>query len=233
MSTLLITHSACLDHLTPEGHPERPDRLRAVEQALEDEAFSALVREQAPEADMELAADEDDGIELNSDSGEIAAGSGINVGDDDDMFADLASSSSKSGVGDDFMLTPVEGGELEEDDSGSQVIALDSESVSSDSSLFASDGGLETDAFAEDSDLVVTEEAVEDMPTRTATAGAASVPVEPPYTVINVLSLLATAGVIMLAGLMVTDLMWNIWSFNEPYALNSTIMDGILGLLGE
>src|ERR1700731_4782035 len=30
MSTLLITHPACLDHLTPAGHPERPDRLRAI-----------------------------------------------------------------------------------------------------------------------------------------------------------------------------------------------------------
>ena len=28
--TLLLTHTACLDHLTPPGHPERPDRLRAV-----------------------------------------------------------------------------------------------------------------------------------------------------------------------------------------------------------
>ena len=34
MSTLYITHPACLDHLTPLGHPERPDRLRAVEAAL-------------------------------------------------------------------------------------------------------------------------------------------------------------------------------------------------------
>ena len=28
--TLLLTHTACLDHVTPPGHPERPDRLRAV-----------------------------------------------------------------------------------------------------------------------------------------------------------------------------------------------------------
>lgn len=55
MSTLFLTHSACLDHDTPEGHPERPDRLRAVEKALEDEAFSGLVREQAPRAEVELA----------------------------------------------------------------------------------------------------------------------------------------------------------------------------------
>ena len=41
MTTLLITHPACLHHLTPPGHPERPDRLRAVEQALEADAFQA------------------------------------------------------------------------------------------------------------------------------------------------------------------------------------------------
>jgi len=32
MSTLLLSHPACLNHLTPAGHPERPDRLRAIEQ---------------------------------------------------------------------------------------------------------------------------------------------------------------------------------------------------------
>src|SRR6185312_8130360 len=32
MPTLLVTHRACLDHVTPAGHPERPDRLRAIEQ---------------------------------------------------------------------------------------------------------------------------------------------------------------------------------------------------------
>lgn len=56
MSTLLVTHPACLNHLTPPGHPERPDRLRAIEQALESEKFSNLAREQAPMADLELIA---------------------------------------------------------------------------------------------------------------------------------------------------------------------------------
>ena len=53
MSTLLISHPACLDHLTPDGHPERPDRLRVIEQALEDERFQMLLREQAPLAPLE------------------------------------------------------------------------------------------------------------------------------------------------------------------------------------
>ena len=56
MSTLLLTHPACLDHLTPPGHPERPDRLRAIEQALEDERFHMLAREQAPRAPLEIVA---------------------------------------------------------------------------------------------------------------------------------------------------------------------------------
>jgi acetoin utilization deacetylase AcuC-like enzyme len=53
MSTLLISHPACLDHLTPPGHPERPDRLRAVEQALEAQKLQLLAREQAPMASLE------------------------------------------------------------------------------------------------------------------------------------------------------------------------------------
>jgi acetoin utilization deacetylase AcuC-like enzyme len=56
MSTLLITHPACLQHLTPRGHPERPDRLRAVEQALEAEKFQMLARVQAPLAPLEVVA---------------------------------------------------------------------------------------------------------------------------------------------------------------------------------
>ena len=56
MATLLITHPACLDHLTPPGHPERPDRLRAIERALEDERFQHLIRVEAPAAGLETVA---------------------------------------------------------------------------------------------------------------------------------------------------------------------------------
>jgi acetoin utilization deacetylase AcuC-like enzyme len=56
MSTLFLSHPACLDHQTGSGHPERPDRLRAIEQALEDERFQTLAREQAPRAPLEIVA---------------------------------------------------------------------------------------------------------------------------------------------------------------------------------
>jgi len=56
MTTLYITHPACLNHLTPIGHPERPDRLRAIEAALSDEKFQFLSRVEAPMAPLEAIA---------------------------------------------------------------------------------------------------------------------------------------------------------------------------------
>jgi len=54
MTTLLLSHPACLDHATPSGHPERADRLRAVKEALSEERFHALVRGEAPEGSLDL-----------------------------------------------------------------------------------------------------------------------------------------------------------------------------------
>jgi acetoin utilization deacetylase AcuC-like enzyme len=48
MTTRLYTHPIFLEHVTPPGHPERPDRLRAIARALDDEAFDRLDRVEAP-----------------------------------------------------------------------------------------------------------------------------------------------------------------------------------------
>jgi acetoin utilization deacetylase AcuC-like enzyme len=53
MNTLLITHPSGLQHLTPLGHPERPDRLRALEQVFEQEKFQDLIRVEAPSVPLE------------------------------------------------------------------------------------------------------------------------------------------------------------------------------------
>jgi acetoin utilization deacetylase AcuC-like enzyme len=53
MTVALFTHPAGLDHDTGPGHPECPDRLRAVLQALEHPDFVALLREVSPEATIE------------------------------------------------------------------------------------------------------------------------------------------------------------------------------------
>ena len=53
MTTLLLHHPAALEHQIPPGHPERPDRIRAIERALSVERFDALAREMAPRASTE------------------------------------------------------------------------------------------------------------------------------------------------------------------------------------
>jgi acetoin utilization deacetylase AcuC-like enzyme len=52
MTTLLLTHPACLEHDTGFGHPERADRLRAIDDGLSGDTFKALTREEAPRADL-------------------------------------------------------------------------------------------------------------------------------------------------------------------------------------
>lgn len=51
MTTRLYSHPIYLEHLTSPGHPERPDRLRAIERMLEDDSFEDLDRRRSPEGD--------------------------------------------------------------------------------------------------------------------------------------------------------------------------------------
>ena len=53
MTTLLYTHPACLDHDPGRYHPESPDRLRAVLEALDAPEFARLDRREAPEASLD------------------------------------------------------------------------------------------------------------------------------------------------------------------------------------
>ncbi|CUX24074.1 histone deacetylase family protein [Agrobacterium fabrum] len=50
MATRLYEHPIFLEHITPDGHPERPDRLRSLNIALEHPNFERLDRKEAPQA---------------------------------------------------------------------------------------------------------------------------------------------------------------------------------------
>jgi acetoin utilization deacetylase AcuC-like enzyme len=56
LTTILYSHPACLEHHNLPGHPERPDRLRAIDRVLGTEGFAPLVRVEAPQADPALFA---------------------------------------------------------------------------------------------------------------------------------------------------------------------------------
>ncbi len=53
MTTLLYTHSSCLDHDPGSHHPEAPARLRAVLAALSGPQYARLERREAPEAALD------------------------------------------------------------------------------------------------------------------------------------------------------------------------------------
>jgi acetoin utilization deacetylase AcuC-like enzyme len=55
MSTLLVSQPNFESHVTPSGHPERAERIRAVEEALRHPRFDGLLRKDAPSGDIALA----------------------------------------------------------------------------------------------------------------------------------------------------------------------------------
>ena len=55
MTTLLVSQPDFADHVTPQGHPERADRIRAVEDALARSRFDKLLRRDAVTGDLNLA----------------------------------------------------------------------------------------------------------------------------------------------------------------------------------
>ena len=191
---------------------------------VDDDSGVGLVAE-ADDDDFSLSTG-DSGLELISaeEADEVVADST----DNDEIGDALAGGAAE----DDFLLTPVEG-DLEDDDSGSQVIALDSDSMSSESGLFGSatlEGG-DFGGLGESDGLEADDSVMAGAGTMAAAAPVAAAPAEVPYSFMNVLSLGFTALLLLVCGLMVTDLMWNMWSFSEPYSLTSTLMDGILNLL--
>lgn len=56
MTTILYSHPICIEHDMGAGHPESPDRLRAVLEALKASAFDGLDRREAPKAELDQIA---------------------------------------------------------------------------------------------------------------------------------------------------------------------------------
>ena len=52
MTTLLYSHPICIEHDPGRGHPECPDRLRAVMAGLAESEFKKLDRQEAPMIDL-------------------------------------------------------------------------------------------------------------------------------------------------------------------------------------
>jgi len=137
---------------------------------------------------------------------------------------------------DDFLLTPVEDMAGEESDSGSQVIALDTEEFDQTTdNLLTADGMAAAPLLEEEAGLVGAELA----PGGGGAALTAPAPliqpkqaVEAPYSIWNVLSLMFILLLLSLTGMMMVDLLRSMWSWEGTYSINSPIMDKIIEMFG-
>jgi len=129
---------------------------------------------------------------------------------------------------DDFLLSAMDEGGEESSDSGSQVIALDTDDELS-SGMFAPAAGAATMIEEEPGGGGLSSGSLGMAPTLAASPAMMAVPatVEAPYTGANVAILAVCAVLLMLCGMMTFDLMRNMWSWDGPYTINSSIMDSL------
>ncbi len=188
----------------------------------------------------------DSGISLGnpSDSGlsleeplELSSGSGVEsleLGEDE--MLDLDESMVGAEADDDFMLTPVEDGLDEESDSGSQVIALDSEDFGESAVEMLTEedevGGVASAEFIDEDDdvgAVAGLPATGARPELAAVAGADDQ--DGGYSIWNVLSLFSIVLLLGFSGILMLDLINNMWSWQDNLSFSSTIMDSILNMM--
>ncbi|MEM8679266.1 MAG: hypothetical protein AAGF97_07945 [Planctomycetota bacterium] len=184
----------------------------------------------AGESGINLATPTDSGISLEETPGELAIGDDemLELGEATEIeFEDVGGDLDDEGelqADDEFLLTPA-GDAMEESDSGSQVIALDTEELEEGGAAVLTDD----DTGGDFSPLPADDEEASPLPVTPGLAAAK----ESGYSLWNVLSLGAVAIPLMLTGVMMLDLVRHMWTWDEPYSINSSLMDFILSMFGN
>lgn len=197
----------------------------------------------AGDTGINLTQPSDSGLNLEEEPLDLAGSSvsSLELPEDDDIIdlEDLDADPDEATqlkADEDFQLEPsvAELEDEDEEDSGSQVIALE------DSEAFvegaAGLSGAEALAEPESEDeLEGALEQVEDHPvTQPALPDiAARGPLpEMPYSIWNVLSLLMIVMILSVTGMLMTDLVRNMWSWDQAYPASSSIMDVMVQAIG-
>jgi len=151
---------------------------------------------------------------------------------DEGATEEVAAEAPEAKGDDEFLLTGVEEATEESSDSGSQVIALDTDDELS-SGMFApaasGTGLLEEEPAAPSAQPALA-------PTMTTYAApgviAAAAPAEAPFSGANITVLAVCVVLLMFCGMMTFDLMRNMWSWDGAYSANSSILDTIGSTIG-
>jgi excisionase family DNA binding protein len=190
---------------------------------------------------INLTSPSDSGLNLEEEPMDLAGSSvsSLELPEDDDIIDlddldDMGDDSPEVKADEDFQLTAsAVPGDDEDEDSGSQVIALE------DSEAFVGADMLEEDVEAQgvlgqaDDELEGALNQFEASPTLQPASQAypAGLP-EAPYSIWNVVALLAICLVLGLTGMLMMDLVRNMWSWSETYTASTPLMDMMVQLIG-
>jgi hypothetical protein len=173
----------------------------------------------------------------------VGADESLELGEAEMIAVEGGSGTSKGKKGDDdFLLTPLEeAGDGEDSESGSQVIALDTEEAET---LIGAGAGPSMAAMLDEdvgggpmmgmAGMGMAGAAGLGMGAMAGAMGApapdaeATLP-EKPYTVWNVVALVACTLFLTFCGWFMYDVLRNMWSWDAPYTVSSPMMDTIIG----
>jgi len=183
----------------------------------------------------------DSGLSLEEEPLDLGGGSGVEsleLPEDEEVVAletEAADQDQATQIKADneFLLSAGDTLEEDESDSGSQVIALeDSESFDQDAAtMLKTEGALGADVFQP----LGAEGALEGAAPGVGAGQPVYVQVastEAPYSVWNVLSLGVVAGMLALSGMMMVDVMLNMWSFGGTSSVSTGLMDVFVSMFG-
>ena len=207
----------------------------------------------AGDTGINLAAPADSGLNLEEEPLDLAGSSvsSLELPEDDDII-DLDShadpdDATQLKADETFDLAPSSGLEMDDDDSGSQVIALeDSEAFSDNNAMLEEQplgggGGISLDKAPEAAPQPTPGEALDEAlgnyeenavttPALPDVERAGPLP-EMPYSIWNVLSLMLIFMILGATGLLMVDVVRNMWSWQGTYSATSPLMEFAVNVL--
>jgi hypothetical protein len=209
----------------------------------------------AGDSGINLMSPSDSGLSLESEPLDLA-GSSISALDLGAELSEGGSSGSGSGVAEgeesaidfqsdeEFQLSP-SGVGFDAEESGSQVIEVEDseaigEAVEFDGAEFAEADPLAADVFTEEAAPLeegFVEEAgegiaIDDTSAAPTPSAAAIGSYEIPFTIMQCIALVMIIGVMSLGGMLMTDLLKNMWAYNELSAPVSSLTDALIDVAG-
>lgn len=172
---------------------------------------------------INLASPSDSGLLLEDDALDLGSVSSLELPEDVDETIDVGAGVRQD---DEFNLGPPSAGGAADDEGSSQVIELGGDDAFATAATGQADPFAETDVFTP----IETGEGLEAMPIEEPVGVAVGGPPEAPFSAFNIAWLSIMVLVLALSGILMTDVVRNMWAWNEgtSQSVASSITEGLI-----